>query len=297
MKVFNYKLWVYLLVLLALTSCNFPAAENPTPFNFFTPEPGQTGLPPTESPSPTNSLPEGQTPAATENATTQPEPTNSGPAPDSRPQGQVKAYHLSQAPAIDANLSEWKLAQIPVDRVVFGRNHWTGKSDLSAQVMLGWDNQNLYVAGHVTDDKYVQNANGSNIYLGDSLEILFDANLPGDYSQKSLSADDYQIGISPGNPSPGKHSSAYLWYPQDEHGALTAIKIAAKTNGDGYDIEAAIPWDIFNITPQDGSHYGFVFSVSDNDNASKNVQQSMISTDPVRGLLDPTTWGDLQLVQ
>lgn len=299
MKLFRYKLLVFVFVVWALSSCNFPAAENPTPFNNPTLDLTQTGIPPSGGPSPTNPSPEGQTPAATlpGTATSEPAPTNSASVPDSRPQGQVRATYLSQAPAIDANLSDWNLTKIPVNQVVFGRNHWNGESDLSAQVMFAWDNQNFYIAGHVTDDKYVQNAKGGNIYLGDSLEILFDTDLQGDYYQKKLSIDDYQIGISPGNPSPGKNPGAFLWYPKDKSGALTDLKIAAKANGDGYDIEVAIPWDVFNITPQNGKHYGFVFSVSDNDNASKDVQQSMVSTDNKRSLLDPTAWGDLQLVQ
>ena len=77
----------------------------------------------------------------------------------------------------------------------------------------------------------------------------------------------------------------------------SSVKVAAISTADGYQVEAAIPWSLFSISPQNGQHYGFAFSISDNDNASKNIQQSMVSNISTRVLTDPTTWGDLTLVK
>jgi hypothetical protein len=59
--------------------------------------------------------------------------------------------------------------------------------------------------------------------------------------------------------------------------------------------EVAIPWSVFEVKPKSGQHFGFVLSVSDNDNLSQNVQQKMVSNVKTRILTDPTTWGDLTL--
>jgi hypothetical protein len=64
---------------------------------------------------------------------------------------------------------------------------------------------------------------------------------------------------------------------------------------DGYRLEAAIPWSVFGVTPANGQQFGFAISISDNDNPNENVQQKMVSADPFRSLVDPTTWGVLTL--
>ena len=102
--------------------------------------------------------------------------------------------------------------------------------------------------------------------------------------------------MSPGNPNPGVDTEAYLWYPRNEAGSQNKVKIGAMSTEEGYRIEVKIPWDLFGITPDIGQHYGFAFSVSDNDRASEDIQQSMISSMATRVLTDPTTWGDLVLM-
>jgi len=75
------------------------------------------------------------------------------------------------------------------------------------------------------------------------------------------------------------------------------VKIAATVTSDGYIVEVAIPWNAFGVSPKKGQHYGFIFSISDNDHTSKNIQQTIVSTIDDRVLMDPTTWGDLILVK
>jgi hypothetical protein len=42
---------------------------------------------------------------------------------------------------------------------------------------------------------------------------------------------------------------------------------------------------------------GLAVSVSDNDDTTKNVQQTMASSAPNRSLVDPTTWGEIVLTK
>ena len=71
--------------------------------------------------------------------------------------------------------------------------------------------------------------------------------------------------------------------------------VAAHKTDAGYDLEAAIPWSVLEMTPQAWQHYGFAFSISDNDKIDDILQQSVVSNTPNRHLTRPMTWGDLVL--
>ena len=131
--------------------------------------------------------------------------------------------------------------------------------------------------------------------MGDSIEILLDTNLFGDFSDPSLSSDDYQLGISPGRGDIDDDPEAYLWYPRATAGSRDQVKIAAVEGPGVYRVEAAIPWSVFGVTPAEGLQIGFALSASDNDDTGEDVQQSMSSSVPNRVLTNPTTWGELIL--
>jgi hypothetical protein len=245
---------------------------------------------PNASPTPPPTIPSGYnsaTPAVIKSA------TPSGPAPTARPSFNASAPLFT--PNIDGDWSEWPNSEIPSGYVVFGGGNWVNASDLNSSYKVAYDNNYLYIAAKVVDDVYAQNATGYQIYLGDSLEILLDANLAGDYHDRGISSDDYQLGISAGKGSIGGTKEAYLWYPKNIRGPRTGVVIASQSLSDGYRVEAAIPWSIYGITPVSGRHYGFAFSVSDNDNTGQNIQESMVSSVSGRRFLNPTTWGDLLL--
>jgi len=212
-----------------------------------------------------------------------------------RQQPSVEAPFLTKVLMIDGDWSDWTAKAYPATSVVFGRSNWKDDADLEGSFRVAWDNNFLYVAIKVLDDQYVQGATGENLFRGDSAEILFDANVSADFFDDSLSADDFQLGISPGKGSVGQNMEAYLWYPSSKAGTVSGVKIGAVRSEGIWRVEAAIPWSIFGVTPANGQHYGFAVSVSDNDKAGENLQQSMVSNAAERSLADPTTWGDLTL--
>ena len=159
---------------------------------------------------------------------------------------------------------------------------------------LGWDSGYLYLAANVTDDVHAQTQHGELIFRGDILEVLLDKDLAGDFDSTALSADDYQLGLSPGALS-GDSPEAYLWFPAGKAGKPAGVVLAARQAGAGYSLEAAIPWSLFGLTPGGGLRLGFAVSGSDNDALGTADQQSMISSAPARKLADPTTWGTLVL--
>jgi hypothetical protein len=246
---------------------------------------------PNASPTPPPTIPSGYNSATPGSAVKTATPK--GPAPTARASFNSTAVLFT--PTIDGNWGEWPNAEINAGYVVFGGGNWTGSSDLNASFKAAYDVNYLYIAVKVIDDVYAQNATGYQIYLGDSLEILMDTNLVGDYYDRGISSDDFQLGISPGYKGITGTKEAFLWYPQSKRGPRTGVVIASQSLVDGYMVEAAIPWSIFGISPASGQHYGFAVSVSDNDNTTQNLQESMVSSASGRRFLNPTTWGDLVL--
>lgn len=202
---------------------------------------------------------------------------------------------MNPPPVIDGVWDEWTSKAYPANAIVFGRNNWTGSADLEPSFRVAWDNTNLYLAVKVFDDVYVQNATGKDLFRGDSIELLFDNNLVGDFSVSSLNGDDYQLGVSPGNPDTDGAKEAYLWFPADQAGSRGQVQIGAVSSEGLYRIEFAVPWTILGVSPSAGQKYGFALSASDNDNLSENVQQTLASSAPNRMLTNPTTWGMVTL--
>ena len=206
------------------------------------------------------------------------------------------AAHFSSPPVLDGVWDEWGATQYPATYVFYGSGNWTGSDDLSASFQVGWDSQNIYVAAKVIDDVYAQNATGQDIYKGDSIEILIDTNLCGDYYNTEInSGDDYQLGISPGRFDVTGTKEAFMWFPRSKTGERSEVSISSTRSGNVYRIEVAIPWSVFGVSPWAGQTLGFAFSVSDNDSASQNLQQSMATSVTTRRLTNPTTWGTLIL--
>ena len=270
-----------------------------TPGGAVTPAPGTAtaqptlGVPPTATgtlpPTPTQFVPPTNTlpvPSVTPGAT--------GPE---RPNGSlIHAVHLTTAPTIDAQGSDWPSPlPVTIDQNVFKPANWSGTADQVGHVGLGWDANNLYLFVVVNDELHVQIQHGELLYQGDSLELQLDTDLAGDFDTRTLSPDDFQLGLSPGQNSDSPE--AYLWNPAGKRGIPTGLTLSSRATGDqgGYALEVAIPWSMYGITPTGGLRLGFALNSSDDDQGGVAVQASMISTVSTRTLTDPTTWGTLQL--
>ena len=326
------------IMIVMLAGCTLPGFSTPTPFSFPTPDKTMTALfQPTQALPATSagdSTTEGDQGTATAKvvptntpdiAETEEVPTNTpppGPAPTNTPISyvgpavrtgpSVKATKRTSTIVIDGSQAEWSEPwQYVIDFVVFGGGNWTGENDCSGDIKAVWDEDYLYMVVKVTDDLYVQEGTKEKIYQGDSIEIVFDRYVSGDYYLPAMTADDYQIGISAGQygievctvvngklaavcvPGPPE---AYMWAPVTSAGTKTEIKIGAKETVSGYQVEFKIPWSLIGVSnPKSGDHFGFAVSISDNDVAEKLLQQSMVSNVSTRFYNDPTTWGDLIL--
>lgn len=294
-----------MLLAIVVSACSFPGASSPTPFTFPTPNLTHTAI----FDATATSTPVILVPTFTETPPIEGLPTSTGTPQDTaatppistvpagqRPNGTpVVAAFMSAAPIIDGELSEWDTTAYKADQAPsYARANWTGPSDVSAIYYIGWDTSNLYLAVKRTDDKFVQISSGRYMYKGDDVEIQLDADLKGDFTTTTLSADDFQIGLSPGNFG-SRSEEAYRWYPRAQESWLTSVVVKAIKRGEGYDLEAKIPWVVFGITPSEGASYGFALSLSDNDLPGSATWQSMVSSVITRKLANPTSWGTLIL--
>ncbi len=222
-------------------------------------------------------------------------PTPPGPL---RQGGTVVAPRRSSPILIDGRLDDWPELPYEAAKVVYGEDAWDGPQDLSARFALAWDEDALYVAVQVTDDVYAQAATGFYLFQGDEVEVLVDRDLFGDFTVNRLNGDDYSLGLSPGRDTPGSSAEAYLWFPQGLRGPRPQVVLAAQSNGlgQGYNLEARIPWEVFGSAPQPGTYLGFALRVSDNDLPGERKQQSMVANVPPPHRYDrPNTWGNLLL--
>jgi len=308
---------VILLIAFAATSCSWPFQNTDNTNTQVTPNMTLTALfdtshniPATITPAavnptvapvlPTVAVPTNTTvPTATLVPTALPTAVPPTADPMIRPGMQMVAKFISTAPVMDGTYAEWidKTEKYKLPYRVWGANHWTGQADLEGAFGAVWDTTNLYVAFKVTDDSYNQRQSGEMMYNGDSVELLIDTNLYGDYYVQADDGDDFQIGLSAGNPGASINPEAFIWYPSGKKGTTTKIQVTKvfETESHIYRIEAAIPWSLLGITPKSGMHIGFAASISDNDQTDKNAQDSMISTTAYRNFLNPTTWGELIL--
>lgn len=304
---------VLLLIAIFGVSCNlFGGNEAPPPVGgpnltltalFDT----SLNIPPTVTPQPaavSTEIPTVAPTTAVPTSTTAPSattvPPTAQPAVKQRGGTQMVANYLSTAPVMDGTYAEWveKTHKYALPYVVWGPKNWSGVADLEGAFASAWDDKYLYISVKVTDDVFVQNKTGAKLYLGDSVEVLIDANLLGDFYVQSLDGDDFQFGISPGNPDKGISQEVYLWYPAGSAGTKTSVLDSTMfESGPIYRVEIGIPWSMLGITPSNGMRLGFAVSASDNDNTTADVQQSMISTAQYRNFLNPTTWGELVLVK
>lgn len=210
----------------------------------------------------------------------------------------IEARSLGSPPSVDGNLSEW--ADNPTYESsfrVFSAESWDGSDDVRALWRLAWDQNNLYAAVQVEDDVHVQTQRGNTIFKGDGVSLQLDTQLEADFGNR-LSPDDFQINLSPGDFA-GSPPVAYR-FRGDNSGNLTdmpghGIQVAARRSGDGYTLEAAIPWSNLGITPQSGLELGIALNVNDNDTTGTAVQEVMMSHVATRKFSDPSSWGTVTL--
>ncbi len=182
-----------------------------------------------------------------------------------------------------------------------------------------WDEEALYFAFEVVDDKIIQKERGNDIWKGDHIEVWLEMDLEGDWGEAVNSDDDYQFGFSPGNFS-DLSPEVYLWTPTLGIAYEKMIEVGASPTEKGYFLEARVPGEVlqawqmgrvgveptnieklgFNLPSEEvslfhsGLRFGIMVDGSDCDDLAV-PQESLISTSSNRSWGDPTTFGVLAL--
>lgn len=210
----------------------------------------------------------------------------------------IIAPRIDSLPVIDGRPDLVGLPRYTSPHIVYTNRDWDGTDDLVASWEIGWDETQLYLLATISDDRHVQTQTDSLAYRGDSMELQLDGGRATNFSS-SLNPDDFQISLSPGDFA-AIPPSAWLFQATSDGEMLDApglnnIQVAAQPTGEGYVLEATIPWRDLNLTPAPGLNIGLAVNFNDNDSPGTAVQEMMKSSSPNRRFSDPTTWGSLQL--
>jgi len=243
----------------------------------------------------------------------------------------IRAAQRLQPVTIDGDLSDWAdAAWSKVDQknqVVYGVGAWGWDKDLSFKYAVRWEPKALLIALEVTDNTLVQEKKGADMWEGDHIELWVDADLEGDYNEAVNSADDFQIGLSPGN-FKDLPPECWVWVPSVDPASLRRVEIGARKKADGYTLEVRLPTSFLfqnaekrvGVDPislpgskrisvaqralqqgvlnsgelKPGFRMGLMIDGSDTD-ASNQPQKCMLSSSTERQWGDPTTFNLLEL--
>ncbi len=202
-----------------------------------------------------------------------------GAAPQSRPATpQASAVWVDpQTLVVDGEPAEWRADRAPlaIDRATQlvelpgrpARENWGGPSDLSLRLWLGWNEQDLVLAGEVEDDAPGEHVEGP-WYEGDSLELFLDLGARGPQWDEL----DWQIMLAPnwserswGVYARGQQGAGR---ERERDGGFGGVEVVALERRGGFAFEARIPWrNLGPSPPSAGAVLGFNFAVCDRDRA------------------------------
>jgi Domain of unknown function (DUF1083). len=204
----------------------------------------------------------------------------------------VFSFKCYTPPVIDGKIDEWALYdKVQIANPTIKKENFTSIKDCSGIIYTCWDDKNFYFAVQVTDDVYKQIYTGNLINQGDSVTLVFDTDLSGDFNIPFYNSDDSQMDFSGGNFSSIK-PSAFIYFP-----SKTAKDMVVKSSQlkDGYIIEASVPWANFvSYGPKDMDVLGFTATIFDTDN--QETTELAMSSSPQFDINNTGTLGTLVFI-
>jgi hypothetical protein len=178
--------------------------------------------------------------------------------------------------AIDGDLSDWNLkamtpavldAQEQLSSDSANTASWDSPEDSSGKFYLLWDDDNIYIAVVMKDDKISQNKTGGDIWNADAIEVFFATT---EAVAAHTSTTHYQYGFNANN-------QRWNWCNMDGAGATEPdyLQIASSETADGYICEASIPYgQMLSLDFSAGNTIGFHPVFDDTDNGDRELQMT-----------------------
>ncbi|CAH0120162.1 hypothetical protein PAE9249_02675 [Paenibacillus sp. CECT 9249] len=177
----------------------------------------------------------------------------------------MEVRQTATPPVIDGSLDEslWTMDQ-PL-------NARLGEGNFQdARFGLLWDYKYLYIGVEVKDDTLIHNGSGY-WFDQDNINLFFDPTL---HQSAPFAEDDMQLGFvyQPGTTTPEFHFGAAL----NNHSGKDEKKIlrAIRTTGDGWSLEAAVPWDMLRFDPATDKRFGMEIGATDRYGTASAEQRS-----------------------
>jgi hypothetical protein len=221
------------------------------------------------------------------------------------------AVDVLQNISVDAQLEDWGKARwLKLDRRHLSKDFSKGKAprrdeqDLSAELALAWDRQQVYLALKVRDNVLAPMAKLSKLlYNQDSIQVYFD--LKNDDTDPIFKAYDYNdmfytVGFFGGGQQPvafleKNPAGRYVGAANQTKGVDSDVKVAYRQTADGYVYEMAFPESALPFLKlESGSEFGFDILINDNDGDGRKqgVTFGSVGGEPHRSSF---TWKALQL--
>lgn len=166
-------------------------------------------------------------------------------------------YRTFSAPTIDGSVDEmWNdpaVKTFDAKTVLIGTGPFT-EENFSGSAKAMWDDTYVYVLAQIKDDVLINDS--ANNYQDDAIEFYFDGN--------NAKTTSYQAG--------NDVQYTFRWndaiVAANNNISVTGIEksMIANITGDGYVLEAKIPWANIGVTPSIGQEIGFDFMAVDDDN-------------------------------
>ncbi len=172
-----------------------------------------------------------------------------------------------------------------ITRLVLGTDT-AGVKPASGDFRLAWDEANLYLFIHVKDPTPMQNeATGDGLWQGDSIELFIGAdNLT---QGGALAFGDRQVLLSA-----RKGADGYRWYWNNSPAQFPIkMEIVPDVTGDGYSLEAALPFAGLGFKPRPNQE--LLFDIGFND--TTNGRRQFMWNGGARNSGDRGAWGRARL--
>jgi|GEM_PF-4649406 len=182
-------------------------------------------------------------------------------------------YFYKNNVIVDGDLSEWKNIPPIYLRVKVVQDFNFSCEYKDARFYLGYDNENLYIAGEINDEAVINLYRGKMIWNGDAIEIFIDTNPDMETTYDGYTEYCYQFLFSPTN-ADAKPDMAVAGNPKLDYNYVPHNnKVAAKIHSNGYNIECAINYkELGGWKPKANSKIGFSLALDDADKEDRTVQ-------------------------